>query len=155
MLNFDFECNKTLSICQERERAVRWSFFLFSFFMLVAVFLAVRSLPPITTTTWCSITASPPTTTITAADEPCFPVQLNCYRARFPSRRRIFSLPPNALRLQWRSVAGGSWETELRVVSMRNRPDRFSRRHSLHLVLFAGGNSRRRFALHSTGRRTT
>ncbi len=33
-----------------------------------------------------------------------------------------FFTPPNALRVQWRSVEGGSWDAEIRVVSYDNRP---------------------------------
>jgi len=42
-----------------------------------------------------------------------------------PVEKKNFFTAPNALRLQWQSTAGGSWEAEVRVVSMRNRPTDF------------------------------
>ncbi len=33
----------------------------------------------------------------------------------------IFLTPPNALRLEWDSQAGGGWEAEVRSVNFRNR----------------------------------
>lgn len=44
---------------------------------------------------------------------------------RLPVEATHFLTPPNALRLQWRSVAGGSWDAEVRTVSMDNRPADF------------------------------
>jgi len=51
-----------------------------------------------------------------------FPSTVALLSGALPVEKKTFFTPPNALRLQWRSVAGGSWETEVRVVSMRNRP---------------------------------
>ncbi len=50
-----------------------------------------------------------------------FPSSIELLSGSLPVEKKNFFTPPNALRLQWRSVAGGSWEAELRVVSMRNR----------------------------------
>ncbi len=54
-----------------------------------------------------------------------FPSSVDLLSGSIPVEKKNFFTPPNALRLQWRSVAGGSWETEVRVVSMRNRPTNF------------------------------
>ena len=50
-----------------------------------------------------------------------FPSTIELLSGALPVEKKNFFTAPNALRLHWRSVAGGSWETELRVVSMRNR----------------------------------
>jgi hypothetical protein len=53
-----------------------------------------------------------------------FPSTVQLISGGLPVDTKTFFTPPNALRLQWRSVKGGSWETEVRAVSMRNRsPD--------------------------------
>lgn len=54
-----------------------------------------------------------------------FPSTVELLSGAMPVEKKNFFTAPNALRLQWRSVAGGSWETEVRVVSMRNRPTDF------------------------------
>jgi exo beta-1,2-glucooligosaccharide sophorohydrolase (non-reducing end) len=54
-----------------------------------------------------------------------FPSSVELLSGGLPVEKKNFFTPPNALRLQWRSAAGGSWETEVRVVSMRNRPTNF------------------------------
>lgn len=54
-----------------------------------------------------------------------FPSSIAAPGGRLPVDTKIFLSPPNALRLQWRSVAGGSWDTEVRAVSIRNRPPDF------------------------------
>ncbi|HEY6764151.1 MAG TPA: glucoamylase family protein [Candidatus Sulfotelmatobacter sp.] len=51
-----------------------------------------------------------------------FPSTLLVVDGRLPVENKIFLTPPNALRLQWQSVAGGLWDAEIRVVSIRNRP---------------------------------
>ena len=51
-----------------------------------------------------------------------FPSTIELLSGALPVEKKNFFTPPNALRLQWHSVTGGSWETEVRVVSMRNRP---------------------------------
>jgi hypothetical protein len=50
-----------------------------------------------------------------------FPSTVQLLSGSVPVEKKNFFTAPNALRLQWRSVAGGSWQTEVRVVSMRNR----------------------------------
>src|ERR1700683_5361533 len=50
-----------------------------------------------------------------------FPSTVELLSGALPVEKKNFFTPPNALRLQWHSVTGGSWETEVRVVSMRNR----------------------------------
>lgn len=50
-----------------------------------------------------------------------FPSTLQLLSGSLPVEKKNFFTAPNALRLQWRSVAGGSWQAEVRVVSMRNR----------------------------------
>jgi hypothetical protein len=50
-----------------------------------------------------------------------FPSTIQLQSGAVPVERKNFFTAPNALRLQWRSLAGGSWEAEIRVVSMRNR----------------------------------
>lgn len=50
-----------------------------------------------------------------------FPSTIQLLSGSLPVEKKNFFTAPNALRLQWRSVAGGSWQTEVRVVSMRNR----------------------------------
>jgi exo beta-1,2-glucooligosaccharide sophorohydrolase (non-reducing end) len=55
-----------------------------------------------------------------------FPSTVELLSGALPVEKKNFFTPPNALRLQWRSMAGGSWETEVRVVSMRNRPTNFN-----------------------------
>jgi hypothetical protein len=54
-----------------------------------------------------------------------FPSTIELLSGSLPVEKKNFFTAPNALRLHWRSVEGGSWETELRVVSMRNRPTEF------------------------------
>ncbi len=54
-----------------------------------------------------------------------FPSTVELLSGALPVDTKKFFTPPNALRLQWHSAAGGSWETEVRVVSMRNRPTDF------------------------------
>ena len=54
-----------------------------------------------------------------------FPSSIQLLSGSLPVEKKNFFTAPNALHLEWRSVAGGSWETEVRVVSMRNRPTDF------------------------------
>ncbi|MGA7220279.1 MAG: glucoamylase family protein [Candidatus Sulfotelmatobacter sp.] len=54
-----------------------------------------------------------------------FPSTIQLLSGALPVEKKNFFTAPNALRLEWHSVAGGSWETEVRVVSMRNRPTEF------------------------------
>jgi hypothetical protein len=55
-----------------------------------------------------------------------YPSSVELFSGALPVEKKNFFTPPNALRLNWRSVEGGSWETEVRVVSMRNRPTAFA-----------------------------
>ncbi len=50
-----------------------------------------------------------------------FPSTVQLLSGSLPVEKKNSFTAPNALRLQWRSVAGGSWQAEVRVVSMRNR----------------------------------
>ena len=50
------------------------------------------------------------------------PSTLVSSNGRLPVDTRTFYTPPNALRVEWRSVEGGSWDAEIRVVSYDNRP---------------------------------
>jgi hypothetical protein len=54
-----------------------------------------------------------------------FPSTIKLLSGALPVEKKNFFTAPNALRLEWQSSAGGSWETEVRVVSMRNRPTEF------------------------------
>jgi exo beta-1,2-glucooligosaccharide sophorohydrolase (non-reducing end) len=56
---------------------------------------------------------------------PVFPSTIELVSGSLPVEKKNFFTPPNALRLQWRSVAGGSWDAEVRVINMRNRPTNF------------------------------
>ena len=49
------------------------------------------------------------------------PSTLELDRNKLPVSREVFFTPPNALRLKWRSVAGGGWEADVRAVNFRNR----------------------------------
>jgi exo beta-1,2-glucooligosaccharide sophorohydrolase (non-reducing end) len=40
---------------------------------------------------------------------------------KLPVETKTFLTPPNALRLEWQSEAGGGWEAEVRLVNFRNR----------------------------------
>lgn len=50
-----------------------------------------------------------------------FPSTLQLVAGQLPVDTKIFYTPPNSLRLQWQSVAGGSWDAEVRVQDIRNR----------------------------------
>lgn len=55
---------------------------------------------------------------------------------RLPVEAKTFLTPPNALRLQWQSVAGGGWEAEVRLDNFRNRfPELLG--HNLYFWCFA------------------
>jgi exo beta-1,2-glucooligosaccharide sophorohydrolase (non-reducing end) len=54
-----------------------------------------------------------------------YPSTVDLLSGALPVEKKNFFTPPNALRLRWRSVVGGAWESEIRVVSMRNRPTDF------------------------------
>lgn len=48
------------------------------------------------------------------------PSTLELAAGRLPVETKIFLSPPNSLRLNWRSMPGGSWEGEVKVVDIRN-----------------------------------
>jgi exo beta-1,2-glucooligosaccharide sophorohydrolase (non-reducing end) len=60
-----------------------------------------------------------------SSGRPVYPSTIGLLSGALPVEKKNFFTPPNALRLQWRSVPGGSWEAEVRVVGMRNRPTDF------------------------------
>ena len=51
-----------------------------------------------------------------------FPSTVQLISGSLPVEKKNFFTAPNALRLEWQSAPGGSWEAEVRVVSIRNRP---------------------------------
>lgn len=53
------------------------------------------------------------------------PSTLEQAEGRLPVETKVFLSPPNALRLQWQSVEGGSWDAEVRAVNIDNRPADF------------------------------
>jgi hypothetical protein len=65
-----------------------------------------------------------------------FPSTVQLQSGGLPLEKKIVFTAPNALRLQWRSVPGGSWETEVRVVSLRNRAPDF-RGDTLYIWCYA------------------
>ena len=65
-----------------------------------------------------------------------FPSTIQLLSGALPVEHKNFFTAPNALRLQWRSVPEGSWEAEVRVVSMRNRLTDF-RGDTLYLWCFS------------------
>jgi exo beta-1,2-glucooligosaccharide sophorohydrolase (non-reducing end) len=56
--------------------------------------------------------------------------------SRLPVENKIFRTPPNALRLEWISQAGGGWEAEVHAVKFRNRFPAFWG-HNLYFWCFA------------------
>ena len=53
------------------------------------------------------------------------PSALEASQDRLPVETKLYFTPPNALRIAWRSVKGGSWDAEVRTVSFDNRPADF------------------------------
>jgi exo beta-1,2-glucooligosaccharide sophorohydrolase (non-reducing end) len=49
------------------------------------------------------------------------PSTLELDHDKLPVSRKVFFTPPNALRLKWRSVAGGGWDASVRAIDFRNR----------------------------------
>ena len=49
------------------------------------------------------------------------PSRLKLVGNKLPVETRVFRTPPNALRIEWQSQAGGSWEAEVRTAPFRNR----------------------------------
>ena len=53
------------------------------------------------------------------------PSTLTTADGRLPVDTRTFLSPPNALRIEWRSAAGGAWDAEVRPASVDMRPSDF------------------------------
>jgi hypothetical protein len=49
------------------------------------------------------------------------PSTIEAMSGELPVDTRTFFSPPNSLRVKWRSMPGGSWDAEVRVVDLRNR----------------------------------
>lgn len=49
------------------------------------------------------------------------PSSLELIHGKLPVSRDVFLTPPNALRLNWRSVPNGGWEAGIHIVGFRNR----------------------------------
>jgi hypothetical protein len=49
------------------------------------------------------------------------PSTLKLLKNKLPVEREIFVSPPNALRLEWQSKAGGTWEAQIKNLGVRNR----------------------------------
>jgi exo beta-1,2-glucooligosaccharide sophorohydrolase (non-reducing end) len=64
------------------------------------------------------------------------PSTLELKHEKLPVSRDVFFSPPNALRLKWRSVAGGGWEASVRVMDFRNREIKF-RGNTLYLWCYS------------------
>ena len=67
------------------------------------------------------------------AIEPSF---LRLKNWKLPVDTKTFLTPPNALRLEWQSEAGGGWEAEVRLVNFRNRFPQF-RGSNLYMWCYA------------------
>jgi hypothetical protein len=64
------------------------------------------------------------------------PSSLKLQKDKLPIENHVFLTPPNALRLEWQSQPGGSWEAEVHIVNFRNRLPELSG-SSLYLWLYA------------------
>jgi exo beta-1,2-glucooligosaccharide sophorohydrolase (non-reducing end) len=116
---------KTL-ICQERECVVR-SFFLL-FFSSFLILFSRCSFAATSTDYYNHVVFDNSFTSdyyYYSSGRAVYPSTVDLLSGALPVEKKNFFTPPNALRLQWRSVAGGAWESEVRVVSMRNRPTDF------------------------------
>jgi hypothetical protein len=49
------------------------------------------------------------------------PSSLALQKGKLPVENKVFLTPPNALRLEWQSQPGGSWEAEVHIVNFGNR----------------------------------
>lgn len=49
------------------------------------------------------------------------PSRVELIKGKLPVESKIFVTPPNALRLEWQSNAGGGWEAEIALLTIRNR----------------------------------
>ena len=119
-----FEREKTLAVWLDREYGVRSVFWLL--WLLILGILPCGALAPSDYYNHIVFDNSvTPDYYYYSSGRSVFPSTVQLLSGALPVDRKIFFTPPNALRLQWRSVTGGSWETEVRVVSMRNRPTDF------------------------------
>jgi len=138
MLNFDFECNK-LSPFAKSGSARCAGFSAFSVFSILSINLYGAAAP---TDYYNHVvfdnSITPDYLLLQQWKGGFFPAQLSYCRERFGLKKRIFFHATDDLRLHWRSVAGGSWETELRVVSMPTG------RRSFAATPFTSGAIRRR-----------
>jgi exo beta-1,2-glucooligosaccharide sophorohydrolase (non-reducing end) len=64
------------------------------------------------------------------------PSSLKLQKDKLPIENNIFHTPPNALRLEWQSQPGGSWEAEVHINNFRNRLPELSGTN-LYLWLYA------------------
>lgn len=53
------------------------------------------------------------------------PSTLEIEKGKLPVETKFFLTPPNALRVAWKSVAGGGWQAEIQVVDFRDREINF------------------------------
>jgi hypothetical protein len=113
-----------LSICQDREWAVRW-FFCLLFLSILAVIPCHAAAPTDYYNHVVFDNSITPDYYYYSSGRAVFPSTIDLLSGSLPVEKKNFFTAPNALRLQWRSVAGGSWESEVRVVSMRNRQTDF------------------------------
>jgi len=103
---------------------VRWSLYLFCFAILITVpCIAIAPTDYYNHVVFDnSIT---PDYYYYSSGKSVFPSSIELLSGALPVEKKNFFTAPNALRLQWQSAPGGTWETEVRVVSMRNRPTDF------------------------------
>ena len=113
-----------LSISQDREWTLRW-FFCLLFLPVLAVIPCHAAAPTDYYNHVVFDNSITPDYYYYSSGRAVFPSTIDLLSGSLPVEKKNFFTAPNALRLQWRSVAGGSWESEVRVVSMRNRPTDF------------------------------
>ena len=100
---------------------MRWSFWLFCFSILLFVIPCCAIVPTDYYNHVVFDNSLTPDYYYYSSGRAIFPSTIELLSGALPVEKKNFFTAPNALRLQWRSVTAGSWETELRVVSMRNR----------------------------------
>src|SRR6266850_3998795 len=49
------------------------------------------------------------------------PSQLKSAHYRLPVESTVFRTPPNALRIEWQSAPGGTWDAQIQLVNFPNR----------------------------------
>src|ERR1700752_1868128 len=49
------------------------------------------------------------------------PSQLKSVGYRLPVESKMFRTPPNALRIEWQSAPGGTWDAQIQLVNFPNR----------------------------------